>query len=937
MSYKLLVAEKPSVAVSLANVLGANKNRCDGYFKGNGYIVTFAFGHLLEQFDAKDYDKDMESWELDKFPFIPQTMKYKIKTDKKTRKTDTGAKKQFGIIKSLMERNDVSEIIISTDHDREGEVIGLLLLKAIRPNKPIKRILVNEWTPTDIKNGLRNLKDYSEMKNLQNAGLARSESDWYIGINFTSAATLKFINGRSITGKNTVLNIGRVLLPTLKLIYDRDMEIKNFKPEKFYELKATFTSPKGVYDGLLIDGKESRFKDKAQIEAVKRAIDNNNAKITSKKVERKSKYAPKLFSMTDLQGHITSKYNGWTSDKVKKIAQSLYEGKGNGGFITYPRTKSRYLEETLIGKAEKVLDMLKEDLPFNNEIKFHTDKSVFNSKEVDGHSAIIPTNIKPSSLSKDEQVVYDEICKRFIAKFMPPAEYDHTEILTEVLTNNVVLKEFITKGKVLISEGWEKLYGKEIQDDTLPNVEMDEIVKVSNSEVLSKETQAPPHHTEKTLFKAMETCGRNLKKKVNNNDDLSEVDIEDILDGYEIGTPATRDEIIVKLISANYIARKGKSLIATDRGISLVEKFPVKELLDVHYTGKLEKALSEIEKGNYSKEAFIKHIISFVRKGVEDIKKSNVVIVDHFDLEANNDVEILGNCPVCNKPIIENKKGYGCSGYTDGCKFIIWKKNPFLDKFGVKSIDKKTAKALIESPSGIELRINSTIINASLVQKGEYHNLKFDINQEEKFTLGNCPKCNKEVIMNSAAYTCEDKECNFTIFKNDRYLARYKKKPTESMIKTLLSKGEISVKGMQSPNGKGKFDCTLKLKENGNYWGWEMVFDDKNTSDKASGGEYSSSSKEVIGKCPECDSDVTENSKTFSCSNEGCKFVLFKNDKYLGKFKKKITKSMAKDLLSYKVSYVDGMYSEKKKSHFSSNVKLVQNGSYWNLQLDFSK
>jgi len=358
---RLLVAEKPSVAISIANVLGA-KNKKDGYFEGNGYIVTFAFGHLLEQFDAKDYDKDMESWSLDKFPFIPQNIKYKIKTDRNTKKTDTGAKKQFGIIKSLMVRNDVTEIIISTDFDREGETIGVLLVQAIKPNKPIKRILINEWTPTDIKNGLSNLKDYSEMKNLQNAGLARSETDWYIGINLTSVSTLKFVKGRSITGKNTVLNIGRVLLPTLKLIYDRDMEIKHFKPEQFYELKAKFTSTKGDYDGLLIDGKDTRFKDKAQIEAINKAINNNSAKITSKKVERKPKYAPKLFSMTDLQGHITSKYSGWTSDKVKKIAQSLYEGKGNGGYITYPRTKSRYLEETLIDKAEKVINDYKKIL-----------------------------------------------------------------------------------------------------------------------------------------------------------------------------------------------------------------------------------------------------------------------------------------------------------------------------------------------------------------------------------------------------------------------------------------------------------------------------------------------------------------------------------------------------------------------------------------------
>ena len=323
---KLILAEKPSVAKTIASFLGA-KTRCDGYFEGNGYIVTYAVGHLVGLYDMKDYDKDKYSgsWKLNNFPFIPQ--------DKFKFKVDSSKKKQFDIVKNLIHRDDIEYIINATDNDREGELISFLIFLLAKNKKPVKRILVNEWTPEDITRGMNNLKDDVDMRNLQAAGYTRLITDWLIGINFTSVATLKYGNGK-------LLNIGRVILPTVKLVYDRDMEILNFVPKTYYEIEGNFKSKNGEYKGKYIKGKEIKFDDVEEVNKVINSINSNEGKIIDKKVTTSKEYAPKLFSLTSLQGYITSKYSNFTSDKVLSVCQSLYEGSGKGGYITYPRTDS---------------------------------------------------------------------------------------------------------------------------------------------------------------------------------------------------------------------------------------------------------------------------------------------------------------------------------------------------------------------------------------------------------------------------------------------------------------------------------------------------------------------------------------------------------------------------------------------------------------------
>ena len=722
---KLILAEKPSVAKTIASFLGA-KTRQDGYFEGNDYIVTYAVGHLVSLFDMKDYDKDKYSgsWKMDNFPFIPN--------DKFKFKVDDSKKKQFNTVKKLLHRNDIEYVINATDNDREGELISFLIFLLTKNKKPIKRILVNEWTPEDITRGLNNLKDNSEMLNLQAAGYTRLITDWLIGINFTSVATLKYGNGK-------LLNIGRVILPTVKLVYDRDMEISNFVPKNYFEIEGSFKSYNGEYKGKFIKGKESKFDTIDDANKIINSITSNRGTIIDKKITTSKEYAPKLFSLTSLQGFITSKYSNFTSDKVLSICQSLYEGKGKGGYITYPRTDSIYLEESLVPKVSQTLDKIKVGLPYENKISFTKSKRIFDSSKVDSHSAIIPTYIIPTSLTSDEQIVYNAIKDRFIANFMPPAEYENTEIKTEV-DNHI----FLTKGKVLKAKGFLEVYNKEEKDDLLPIVNKLETVEILDIKILTKQTTPPKPYTEDTLLKAMKNCGKNV----------SEEDTA-VLSGYSIGTSATRADVLKKIGQVGYVKKKGKSYSITDLGKNLVEIFPVKDLFDVDYTGKLEKSLSDIQKGKFTRKEYLTNIMNFIYQNVNLIKN-------------------------------DSNKNISTDNYT----------------FNVKT--KKYTK-------------ESTIIN-----KKSSNNLKSD-DKVKTDSLGKCPVCQNDVIEYPKGYLCSNyNNCKFGIWKNDKYLEYYKKKPNKTMVKSILKNGQAKVKSLTSKQGN-KFDATLKYskKDNG-YWGWTI-------------------------------------------------------------------------------------------------------------------
>ena len=674
---KVIIAEKPSVAKNIADALNI-KVRKDGYFEGSDYIVTWAFGHLLQLYDAKDYDEKMSSWKMENFPFIPQKFKYKIKMSHTHRnKTDTGALKQVNIIKSLIERPTVDGVISACDQDREGQVISDLLLIYLKVKKPIYRLLLNEWTPVEVLNGLKNIIPNTDMIPLRDAGISRQWADWVIGINLTSVATLKYQQG-----SGQPLNIGRVLLPTLKIIYDRCKEIENFKSTDYFKLSAKFKTKLDLeYTGIYtVEDSETKdkFNNKSDAEDVYNKIKDKDATIVKKDVELKKEYPPLLFNLSNLQGYVTSKYKGWSSDNVLKVAQSLYEKK----YITYPRTASMVLEESLVDKTKKVLDIVKSGLPYKLDIKFTKAKRVFDNSKVDSHSAIIPTYILPKGLTPDEQIVYDAIKNRFIMQFMPVSEYEETKITTKI--NDVDLNGiFISKGKIQLVEGWKKVEKSNTKDTLLPNVSKNDIVSVEDCEVTMHSTTPPKLHTEKTLLRVMETCG----KKVDDEDT--------ILNGFSIGTPATRAETISKLKSVGYIKSKGKSLVSTDLGNKLVETFPTKELFDLEYTGKLEKNLYDIEKSLSDKEGFLNLIYDFTRDSVNTIKNEPSVIINIHPSKSNNkSSESLGNCPLCNSPVIEGTKGFGCSNWRNGCKFVVWKEDNYLKAFGKKATKTMVKKLL---------------------------------------------------------------------------------------------------------------------------------------------------------------------------------------------------------------------------------------------------
>ncbi|WP_164217969.1 type IA DNA topoisomerase [Virgibacillus sp. YIM 98842] len=693
---KLILAEKPSVAKNIADALKI-KTKKDGYFEGTDYLITWAFGHLVELYDAKDYDSKMARWSMDNFPFIPQEFKYKVKSNPRNRKsTDPGAAKQLKIIQQLMKRPDVEAIISACDYDREGQLIGdSIIYRGGRQSKPVYRLLLNEWTPGEVQQGLKSTQPNRTMKSLRDSGISRQWADWVIGINLTSVATLKYQKG-----KGKALNIGRVLLPTLKIIYDRDTEIEKFVPENYFKLQAKFqTKDKNEYEGAYTEGKGEKFKKKEKLEAIQKAIQQKQGTIVDKIVERKKEFPPLLFNLSNLQGHITNKYKGWTSDKVLKTAQSLYEKK----LITYPRTSSRALEESLTGKTAHVLKTHAADLPYKDEIKFMKTKRVFNNDKVESHSAITPTYLRPKKLTGDEQIVYTAIKNRFIMQFMPIAEYEETKLQTKLEGQDGL---FISKGRVQLAEGWKKVENIQSKEAILPFVQENETVSLIDSKISSHVTKPPKQHTEKTLLRVMETCGKGYK------DEENEEELANILAGFSIGTPATRAETIKKLKEAGYISVKGKNLECTHLGRKLVETFPVKSLFDLEFTGRLEKSLSDIQKGMENKSAFLKQIFTFTNQSVERIKADQQGIIKEIPAKTNTE-EIIGKCPACGNDVIDAYIGFTCRDWKKGCDFIIWKNDKYL-----AALRKKPGKTMVKQL----LKNNKTYVKGLTSKKGKKFN-----------------------------------------------------------------------------------------------------------------------------------------------------------------------------------------------------------------------
>ncbi|MCT4315499.1 DNA topoisomerase 3 [Elizabethkingia anophelis] len=642
-----IIAEKPSVARDIARVLGANTQK-EGYLEGNGYFVTYAFGHLVGLAEPVDYGYS-EKWLKSELPLVPE--RFKLIANKE-------AKKQLGIIKNLIKNSD--SLIVATDAGREGELIFRWIYNFIGIQKPFKRLWISDMTDKSIKEGFNNLLPGNSKDNLYFSAKARAESDWLIGMNATRLMTLN---------NNILLSIGRVQTPTLKLIVDRYLDHKNFVTKDFW--KPFIVIDNNNPDQQLKLACDIEFENEEKIQKYVYNLKNLTNCIVRREDKKEREAAPKLYSLTSLQKDANGKLN-FTADETLKVLQGLYE---KHKLVTYPRTDSEYLTDNQIGDVQNVLRSHKLYFSEVNVISDISNNSAFNNTKVTDHHAVIPTNIAPdnnilSRLSEKERNLYDLVITRFFQRFSPDCQKEKV-----VLTTNLEGDCFTYSQTTEVYKGW-KMYNIEKDDKiTFPILIKDQDKKTILDHSYSKHvTQPKKIHTEASLLSAMETAGKEIE-----NEDLKEQ-----MKGKGLGTPATRSGIIEILIKRNFIIRKGKQLIPTATGIDLIEKVRDHKISIPEWTAAQEYELYKVETGENSYPSYIDNIKNIVRNIIQEL---GGIKIEKPVVESKT----IGSCPKCQKGnVIEGKKGYGCSGYKDGCNFVIWK------EMAGKKISLSIAKTLIE-------------------------------------------------------------------------------------------------------------------------------------------------------------------------------------------------------------------------------------------------
>ena len=666
----LVIAEKPSVARDIAGVLGC-KTKGEGAIYGDEYIVSWAVGHLVTLCEPEDYDKSLKKWSAASLPIIPESMKLKA---------IRGSKKQLDILKKLMNGRETDGIICATDSGREGELIFRYIYSYNKCKKPFKRLWISSMTDAAIREGFENLRDGSEYDLLYASAKCRSEADWLVGINATRAFTVKY---------DALLSIGRVQTPTLAMIVKRQAEIDNFVPEKYYEVYADYGDFKGVWTD---DKNSTAIKDKDEAERIAQKVGGRHAKVTEVKKTAKQTLTPQLYDLTELQRDCNKMY-GFSAQKTLDIAQSLYEKRK---MITYPRTDSRYLSDDMIPKikvimrrlvnagifaayAQNVVEM--EKLPIN--------KRIVDNKKVTDHHAIIPADnsYKKDSLTPEEKKVFGLVALRFIAVFGDPYKYTSTKI-TAVCEN----EKFVSKGTTVTDEGWKRLYrevyknGRD-KESILPEISEGDMLEIKKAEAEQKETKPPAPYNEATLLTAMENAGKNTDDE----------ELKEKLKEYGLGTPATRAAIIERLIDVGYIHRKGKNLVPDEKGRQLISIVP-DEMKSPVTTGKWEKGLGSIAKGDMRPERFMASIDRYVKYlvGYAADSSSEIKIEDSGKKRTKTAgrSKTFGKCPLCGSDVLENTKAFYCAGWKNGCKFTLWKDS--LERYGV-TLDGKLVKELLKN------------------------------------------------------------------------------------------------------------------------------------------------------------------------------------------------------------------------------------------------
>lgn len=757
MSKTLIIAEKPSVANDIAKAIGGCVKK-DDFHENDDFIISAAVGHLLQICVPEEFDVKRGKWSFAHLPNIPPHFDLQpIAKSESKLKTLT----------KLIKRKDVSAIINACDAGREGELIFRYIMQYTKAKQPSKRLWMQSMTPAAIRDGLAHLRTDAQMLNLADAARSRSEADWLVGINGTRAMTA--FNSKD--GGFFLTTVGRVQTPTLTVVVEREEAIRAFKSRDFWEVHGEFVCAQGVYKGRWFDPKfkkdesdserkDNRLWSKIAADAVVMACTGQNATVTEE-AKAATQMSPGLFDLTSLQREANAKF-GFSAKNTLGLAQALYE---KHKVLTYPRTDSRALPEDYINTVKQTVAQLKEQ---NNYTRFaqqiekngwvKPNKRIFDNSKISDHFAIIPTLQTPKNLSEPEQKLYDLVTKRFMAVFFPPAEFMVTTRITHVSGHN-----FKTEGRVMTNAGWLAIYGRDgaKDDDTLVAVTAGEKIKTEAVEAIGLHTRPPARFSEATLLSAMEGAGKLL------DDELKEA-----MSGKGLGTPATRATIIEGLLSEKYMLREGRELIPTAKAfqlLTLLRGLGVEELTSAELTGNWETKLSQMERGELSREAFMRDIALMTQIIVKRAKEfnSDTIPGDYATLKAP--------CPNCGKVVKENYRRFACSA----CEFSI-SKTPAGRTFELAEVEDLLINK--ETPLMVGFRSKRGFPFAAILRIVEDAELparfkmEFDFGQSDDdeeapdfsalTPIGKCIKCSGNVYDNGVSYVCENstglaKNCDF--------------------------------------------------------------------------------------------------------------------------------------------------------------------------------
>lgn len=736
----LVFAEKPSVGKDIGRILGATR-RGEGFLEGNDYIVTWGFGHLVALGHPEEQNPAWKKWSLETLPMLPKDWKLMVLPS---------SKQQFDGVARLFNRPDVATIINAADAGREGELIFRLVYQHAGCNKPFKRLWISSMTDEAIKSGFEDLRPGEKYDPLAKAAVCRSRADWLVGMNFTRAYTRKL---------NSMFTVGRVQTPTLAMVVRRHLEIQNFVPKDYWEINAVMEDFSALWFNPEADEYPSRIDSQEKAAQLAERLKGVQSTVQSAKKTAKKQAPPSLYDLTTLQRDANSRYSMTAADTLATL-QTLYEKKK---VVTYPRTDSRYLSDDIFPTIEKRLAALPEEydgyLDHLRKNRPKKDKKVFDNSKVSDHHAIIPTEKKvgdTSGWTTAEKNVYDLVVRRFLAAFYPDHQYLSTTIIVKADGES-----FKATGKVVTDEGWRVLYPKKQQgeknsensgeddenDQSLPDLKKGDTRIINDTTLLTRKTKPPAAYTESTLLQAMETAGKLIESE----------ELREAMKDSGLGTPATRAEIIEKLIKVEYMLRDKKKLIPTPKGIQLVT-LAAAEITSPELTGSWEKRLSDISRGRDNDEDFMQGITAFVCGIVDQIKssaalraaalprqnppgresgpaaaqaKTEAKNVSAATVRPSTQRTVIADCPACQKGgIIEGNRGFGCNRFKEGCNYVVWKEF-YGKKLSQAAIDALVAGKPTRSIKGFVLEDGRTV-SGRLQMKQDRSGIELVIAEEKE-------------------------------------------------------------------------------------------------------------------------------------------------------------------------------------------------------------